>query len=164
MEVLILDNENFEAAIDKEKGLILGRLKKDTDLLNGILEVCDFYGIKAGTFHCIGSVLSLGYYQFNEKEDKTLEYSEPFIKNEPGEIVSGNGFIGLDENYELDVHYHGIYLDSKGNISGGHFIRGKNTVAVTLEFAIKFSDNIVLTRKPDSIFNIPIFHFNSKEN
>lgn len=164
MGVLILDDRNFESAIDKEKGLVLGRLKKNTDILNGILEVCEFYNLKAGTFHCIGSVLSLGYYQFNEKEDKTLEYSEPIIKDEPGEIVSGNGFIGLNENNKLDVHYHGIYLDSKGTISGGHFIRGKNKVAVTLEFAIQFSDNIDLTRKPDSIFNIPIFHFNNKEN
>lgn len=154
----------FESAIDRDKGIVMGRLIKDTDLLNGILDVCDYYNIKAGTFHCIGSVMSLGYYQFNQRKDKTLEYSEPIIKDEPGEIISGNGFIGLDEKNELDVHYHGVYLDSKGNISGGHFIRGENQVAVTLEFLIHFTDNIELTRKPDSIFNIPIFHFYNKEN
>lgn len=154
--------DGFEAAIDRDKGLIMGRLKKDQDLLNGILKVCSFYNIQTGSFYCIGSVAKLGYYQFEQRPDNTLYYSEPILKDEPGELLGGNGFIGLNENGEIDVHYHGMYVDKNGVVSGGHFIRGENPTAVTVEFSIHYSTHIQLQRKPDSTYNIPIFHFSER--
>jgi len=163
MEVSILDEEvGFECAIDREKGIIMGRLKKDQDFLEGIIAVCQFYNIQSATFNGIGSLAKLGYYQFEQRSDGTLYYSEPICKDEPGELLSGNGFIGLDEHNQLDVHYHGMYVDKNGNISGGHFIRGKNPTAVTIEFTIHYTNEIHLQRKPDSTYNIPIFHFSER--
>lgn len=158
------DQEMFEAAIDLEKGMVLGRLKYGADFLEGILAVCEHYKLKAGTFYCIGSLNSLGYYQFEQRPDGTLYYSEPIIRNEPGELIAGNGFIGLNAENKLDVHFHGTYIDKNGNISGGHFIPGKNKVAVTLEFVIHFSRQIRLNRKPDEVYHIPVFHFSLKED
>lgn len=158
------DNAIFECAIDEETCIVMGRLKNGADLLDGILNVCEHYDIKSGTFYCIGSLNSLGYYQFDQRPDGTLYYSEPIIRDEPGELIAGNGFIGLDDKNNLDIHYHGAFIDANGNISGGHFIRGKNEVAVTLEFTIHYSNNIELQRKPDSNYGIPIFHFNQGED
>lgn len=163
MEAFILGKQiGFESVIDRDKGLIMGRLEKDQDLLNGILKVCSFYNVQAGSFSCIGSVAKLGYYQFQRRMDNTLSYSEPILKDGPGELLAGNGFIGLDENKERDVHYHGVYVDENGIVSGGHFIRGENPVAVTVEFSIHYSTHIQLQRKPDSTYNIPIFHFSER--
>lgn len=166
MEVFILAKENsrFESALDKESKHVLGRLKKDVDLLEGIIEVCEANEITAGTFQCIGSLSGIGYYKFEEKDDGTLHYSKPIILDRPAELLSGTGFIGLDEDDKLDIHYHGIYLDSNGTISGGHFLKGKNPTAVTIEFAIYPANNIYLKRKRDSIFNLPIFHFSERSS
>lgn len=164
MEVYTLaNNEIFESAIDRDKGIVIGRLKKGADLLEGILAVCEHYGIKTASFYCIGSLFTLGYYQFDQNPDGTLYYSDPIIRDEPGELIAGNGFIGLDADNNLDVHYHGTYLDKTGKVSGGHFIPGKNEVAVTIEFTIHYTEQIDLQRKPDEYYQIPIFHFNQRE-
>lgn len=163
MEAFTLDKQvGFEAVIDRDKGIIMGRLEKDQDFLNGILKVCQYYKVKTGTFSCIGSLLKLGYYQFEQGADESLYYSEPIVRDEPAELLSGTGFIGLDEDGELDVHYHGMYVDKDGKISGGHFIRGKNPTAVTIEFSIHYSDHIHLQRKLESTYKIPIFHFSER--
>jgi len=159
---LAKENSRFECAYDKENKQLMGRLKKDVDLLDGIIDVCEANGITAGTFQCIGSLSRIGYYQFEEKEDGTLHYSKPILLDEPAELLSGTGFIGFDQENNLDIHYHGIYLDSNGKLSGGHFLRGENPVAVTIEFAIYPANNIRLKRKPDSVFHLPIFHFSKK--
>src|SRR5699024_12415709 len=113
----------------------MGRLKKDVDLLDGIIDVCEANGITAGTFQCIGSLSRIGHYQFEEKEDGTLHYSKPILLDEPAELLSGTGFLGFDQENNLDNHYHGIYLYSNGKLSGVNILRERNTAAVTIEFA-----------------------------
>lgn len=165
MGAFILDKQiGFEAVIDREKSMIMGRLKKNEDFLEGILKVCNYYHVQTGTFSCIGSLLKVGYYQFERRPDESLYYSEPVVKNDPAELLSGTGFIGLDEAGELEVHYHGMYVDKDGVISGGHFIRGKNPTAVTLEFMIHYSNNIHVQRKLETNYNIPIFHFSERRS
>src|SRR5699024_11502451 len=109
---------------DISVGSVIIMLKKGTYLLNGIIEVCRTYHINSGSFQCIGSLAGVGYKQFEQKDDGTLLYAEPTIIEEPADLLAGTGFIGLDEKDELEVHYHGMFLDKRGNISGGHFIRG----------------------------------------
>lgn len=163
MGAFILDEQvGFESVNDSDKGIIMGRLKMNQDFLEGILSVSNYYDIQTGTFTCIGSLLKVGYYQFEQRPDNSLFYSDPIIKEEPAELLSGTGFIGLDEAGELDVHYHGMYVDKAGVISGGHFIRGKNPTAVTIEFSIQYSNKIHLQRKPESYYKIPIFHFTER--
>lgn len=159
MEGSILDNVTYEYAIDEVKGMIMGRLKKGQDLLNSIIDICQQHNVRAGSFNCIGSLLQLGYYQFHHGEDGSLSYSSPIIREEPAELLAGTGFIGFSENNTLDVHYHGTFIDAKGSISGGHFIRGKNPTAVTIEFVIHFSEAFTLQRKPDALYGFPTFHF-----
>jgi len=68
VSILGNDVERFEAVKDGATKSVIGRLKKDTDLLNGIIEVCRVYHINAGSFQCIGSLAAVGYKQFEQKE------------------------------------------------------------------------------------------------
>lgn len=160
VSILGNDFELFEAVEDSTTRSVIGRLKKGTDLLNGIIEVCRTYHINSGSFQCIGSLAGVGYKQFEQKDDGTLLYAEPTIIEEPAELLAGTGFIGLDEKDELEVHYHGMFLDKRGNISGGHFIRGENPIAITMEFIIHPTHDAMMKKQPDPDFNIPIFRFN----
>lgn len=163
MVVLILANginkyeiQSVEGKLDK---YILGRLTKGVDLLDGLLEVCKRHKVKAATVSCIGSLQQVGYVQPQLNENKQLEFTEPKIIKKPAELLSGNGFIGFGENGDLDIHFHGVYVDVDGQISGGHFLRGENPTAVTVEFAIQSTNYIYLKRERDKILNMPVFNF-----
>lgn len=164
MVVFTLANEStlFEAVRDETTKQIIGRLKKGTDLFEGIIAVCRTYGVEAGSFQCIGSLAGVGYMQFEQKEDGTLLYAAPTILHEPAELLAGTGFIGLDESSALEIHYHGMFLDKRGNISGGHFIQGENPIAITMEFIIHPIDDAKMKKHPDPDFNIPIFNFTKR--
>lgn len=164
MVVCTLANSStqFEAVRDQETKQIIGRLKKGTDLFAGIIEVCQTYGVEAGSFQCIGSLAGVGFKQFEQKSDGTLLYAKPTIISEPAELLAGTGFIGLDEDSALEIHYHGMFLDKRGNISGGHFILGENPIAITMEFIIHPIDDAVMKKHPDRDFNIPIFNFTKR--
>lgn len=157
--ILVKNNESYEAIEDNATKRIIGRLKKGTDLFNGIIEVCKEYNVQAGSFQCIGSLAGVGFMQFEQKEDGTLLYAEPTILNEPAELLAGTGFIGLDEHNELELHYHGMFLDQRGNLSGGHFIQEKNPIAITMEFIIYPIYDAIMKKQPDPDFAIPIFRF-----
>ncbi|MDQ0158126.1 PPC domain-containing DNA-binding protein [Alkalibacillus salilacus] len=137
---------------------IYGRLEKGDDLLEGILEVCDSHGISAGSFSCIGSLEKVGILQIGEK-DGDIGYTEPIYINKPVEILSGTGFIGRDLEGEMDIHFHGLFVDINGQISGGHFIRGKNPTLVTMEFIVHTAKDVNLQRKTDESWNLPVFQF-----
>lgn len=160
MVVLILvEKYKIQSVIGTRDKIIVGRLTKDVDLLDGLLEVCKQHGVKAATFQCIGSLMQVGYLQPHINEKNELGFSNPIIIKKPVELLNGNGFIGLDENGNLDIHFHGMYVDVDGNISGGHFLRGENPTAVTVEFAIQSTDDIRFKRMNDAIWNIPVFNF-----
>lgn len=163
MVVLILassiNNYEIQSVEGKQDKYIMGRLTKGVDLLDGLLEVCKRHGVTAATFSCIGSLQQVGYVQPQLNENKQLEFTEPKIIKKPAELLSGNGFIGFGENGDLDIHFHGVYVDVDGQISGGHFLRGGNPTAVTVEFFIRSTNDISLKREKDAILKIPVFNF-----
>lgn len=162
MCILANDEKLFEAVQDETTRQIIGRLTKDTDLLDGIIAVCHAFDVSAGSFQCIGSLAGVGFMQFEQKADGTLLYAQPTILHEPAELLAGTGFIGLDEAAELEIHYHGMFLDKRGTLSGGHFIRSENPIAITMEFIIHPIGDAIMKKQPDPDFNIPIFRFSKK--
>lgn len=137
----------------------MGRLTKGVDLFEGIKQVCEEHDIKTASFQCLGSLSKVGFVQIESKEDGGLQYSPPIYVNRPAELLSGTGFIGLDAEGELDVHYHGVYVDDTGKISGGHFLEGENPTAVTVEYIIQPINNVRLERGIDADWQLPVFQF-----
>ncbi|CAM5204540.1 PPC domain-containing protein OS=Ureibacillus acetophenoni OX=614649 GN=SAMN05877842_102193 PE=4 SV=1 [Ureibacillus acetophenoni] len=159
-----MDNQRLQAFYDKTTERIVGRLKKDTDLFTGIKEVCKYFGVSAGQFQCLGSLKCATFLQVAKGDKEGLiKYSPKVQTTSEVEIISGVGFIGVNEQGELDVHFHGTVVDCDKKLDGGHFIEGENITAITVEFIILPLKDVVLTRKNDEIFNVPVFTFNQKE-
>lgn len=156
-------NHQIQAVHDEKSNRIIGRLKKDVDLFEGILAVCEQYGIEAAQFQCIGSLAYATIVQPQQNPDKSLQYSERIVTDTPVELLSGTGFVGRDEEGKSDIHFHGLYIDCDKQLNGGHFLRGENPVAITVEFIIFPLAAADVQRKPDEYSGIPLFHFAEKE-
>ncbi|MBO0603189.1 DNA-binding protein [Sporosarcina sp. E16_3] len=155
--------ERIQAVLDSETGRIVGRLTKDVDLLEGIKEVCRNNNLEAAQFQCMGSLLHATYVQLEETDQGVLSYS-PKVKSDTAvELLSGTGFVGIDQEGELDVHFHGLFVDCNQKITGGHFIHGENPVAVTVEFILFPLPKVKMQRGNDEIYGLPVFQFSKKE-
>ena len=162
MEVIALAN-GIQAVLDKNSNRIAGRLAKGVDLFGGMKEVCNRYGIKAAQFQCMGSLEYATYVQLEKTAEGKLQYSSKIKSDSEVELLTGTGFVGLNANDELDVHFHGMFVDCNQQISGGHFLEGENPVAITIEFILFPLEGIELKRGPDEITKLPIFQFKEKE-
>ncbi len=164
MGELVLDNPRLQAVYDKSTERIVGRLKKDTDLFTGLKEVCTHYGVRAAQFQCLGSLKYATFLQVAKGDQEGLiKYSPKVQTKSEVEIISGVGFIGVNEQGELDLHFHGTVVDCEKRLDGGHFIEGENFTAITVEFIILPLKSVKLVRKNDEIFNVPVFSFTEIE-
>jgi uncharacterized protein len=162
MGVIALD-KRIQAVHDRKSDRIAGRFMKGIDLFEGIKGVCKEFGVEAAQFQCLGSLEYATYVQLNQNEDGSLQYSSETVTETPVEILSGTGFVGLDMEGQPEVHFHGMFVDCHKNLNGGHFLNGKNPVAVTIEFVIFPLNDIRLQRGLDEIYGIPVFQFREKE-
>ncbi|MEF7564076.1 MULTISPECIES: PPC domain-containing DNA-binding protein [Bacillus] len=147
-----------QSVFDKKRGVIMGFLGPGEDLIEGLKKVCSKHSVASGTISCIGSLSTVSIVQLDYEENR-MAYSKPIFWDAPVELLSGNGLIGKDESGELDIHFHGVFVDHKKNISGGHFLEGKNNVAITLEFTILVSEGIQPVREIFQPLGFPLFNF-----
>jgi predicted DNA-binding protein with PD1-like motif len=162
MGAIALD-KRIQAVHDKSFNRIAGRLMKGIDLFEGIIGACKEFGVEAAHFQCIGSLQHATYVQLDQNAAGSLQYSSEIVTNTPVELLSGTGFVGFDMEGKQEVHFHGMFVDCNKNITGGHFIDGKNPVAVTIEFIIFPLNDIRMQRGLDEIYSIPVFQFREKE-
>ncbi|MDZ5471354.1 PPC domain-containing DNA-binding protein [Bacillus sp. 31A1R] len=151
-----------QSVFDKEKGILMGYLGPGEDLIKGLKKELKKNNITAGTVSCIGSLAKLSIVQL-DYEDNKMAYSKPIIWDAPVELLSGNGIVGVDSQGELDIHFHGVFVDHKKNISGGHFLEGDNIVAITLEFTVIATDAIQPRRELYKPLGFPLFNFYESE-
>lgn len=165
MAVSRLDNQCWQAVYDQQTDRILGRLKRGTDLMQGIKEICKQFEVSAGQFQCMGSLNYATYMQVQRADSEgNMEYS-PIQKTNSGvELVTATGFIGIDnETNELDLHVHGAFVDCDAQFSAGHFIEGGNITAVTIEYVIHVVKDVEVKRILDEDLKMPFFQFIKKE-
>lgn len=155
--------DRIQAVLDKKSNRVVGRLMKDVDLFDGIKEVCRRFDIQAAQFQCIGSLTHATYVQLEKTSDGGLQYSPKIVSDTEVELLNGTGFVGYDLNGEIDVHFHGMFVDCNKQICGGHFLDGENPVAITIEFILLPIEDVELKRGPDQLTNIPVFQFAEKE-
>lgn len=156
-----MDNERWQAIYDPKTERILGRLKRGTDLMDGLKEICAHYQVNSAQFQCMGSLNFATYMQVvRSNEGIGMKYSSIKQTNSGVELLTATGFIGLDAKTNLhDVHLHGIFIDCDGSLNGGHFIEGENITAITIEFIIHVVNGVDVRRKEDEFFKIPLFQF-----
>jgi uncharacterized protein len=158
-----LDNQaggrrGSQSVYDKKRGIIMGCLGQGEDLLSGLKKACEKYQVTAGTISCIGSLTRVCIVQ-PEYENNQMSYSKPIVWDALVELLSGHGVLGKNEQGELDIHFHGVFVDHRKTISGGHFLEGNNLVAVTVEFTIFVTEGIQPIRELYKPLGLPIFNF-----
>lgn len=143
------------------KRIIVGRIPKDIDLITGIKEVCNSYGIKYGYIVSIIGSLKTGRFIYaipSEGSKLGFKYSEPVDLEGPLELLASQGTIGLDdETGGLSVHLHMLVSDKYMRVFGGHFIDGGNDIAATAEIVIHEIDNVELHRSFDEQTGFNLF-------
>lgn len=165
MEETPLVNDRWQAVYDKKTDRILGRLKRGTDIMEGIKEICAHFDVTAGQFQCMGSLNYVTYMQAERADDKgNMKYS-PIMKTNSGvELVTATGFIGInEETNELDIHLHGAFVDCDHQFSAGHFIEGGNPTAVTVEYLIHVVHDVDVKRRLDEELKLSFFQFKEME-
>lgn len=158
---VMMVNRRSQSVYDKKRGTIIGCLAPGEDLIKGIKKVCQEHQVTAGTMNCIGSLSHVSIIQLNYEDDQMF-YSHPIHWNTPVELLSGHGVIGHDEKGELDIHFHGVFIDHRKTINGGHFLEGTNTVAITIEYTIYVVDEAQPIREFDESTGFRLFNFHNK--
>jgi predicted DNA-binding protein with PD1-like motif len=143
------------------KRIIVGRIPKDVDLITGVKEVCNAYGIKYGYIVSMIGSLKTGRFIYaipSEGAKLGFKYSEPVNLEGPLEILGSQGTIGLDDaTGELSVHLHMQVSDKYMRVFGGHIIEGGNDIAATAEILIHEIDHVELHRVFDEETGFNIF-------
>ena len=146
------ENVRYTAAVGKPGRLLIVRLRPGSDLINGILQVCEDYGIKNGYIgSCIGSLYESRF--IYGMPDDSLKSRAGFSPEQETkhltEFVAAQGSICHDENGEVQIHFHGLFCD-KGFLRGGHFDKPGNIIGTTMEIAIQEVIGVDMTRPFDS--------------
>jgi uncharacterized protein len=160
---VMMINRRSQSVYDKKRGIIIGSLAPGDDLINGIKKVCEAHKVTSGTMNCIGSLSNVSIIQLNYEEGHMF-YSNPIHWDTPVELLSGHGVIGHDENGELDIHFHGVFVDTRKALNGGHFLEGTNTVAITIEYTIYVIDEAQPVREFDESTGFKLFNFYNKSD
>ncbi len=71
----------------------------------------------------------------------------------------GRGTIGLDVEGNLLVHMHGALADGRGNLHGGHLLKGRCPVLITCEAMITFFEAVRAIQKYDPETDMNLFTF-----
>jgi predicted DNA-binding protein with PD1-like motif len=109
--------------------VLLGRLEKGQDILQGLTEFCVSEGVTTGSIQALGAVQrgAVGFYDQESAAYREIHFDEEM------EIASLSGNISLKEG-EIFLHCHIILADRDGRCFGGHLMEGN--VAFVCEFAI----------------------------
>ena len=146
------ENVRYEAAAGRPGRLLIVRLRSGSDLINGIIQVCDDYGIKNGYIaSCIGSLYNskFTYGRQDESLKSRAGFSPEQETNHLTEFVAGQGSICHNEQGEVQIHFHALFNDN-GFLRGGHFDKPGNIIGTTMEIAIQEVEGVSMTRPFDS--------------
>ena len=137
------------------------RLHPGKDLIEGITEVCMTHGLKSGVItSCIGSLRRASFFTAVPLPNKMgAGYGDPIEMEGPLELVSAQGTIGLDVEANLLIHMHGALGDSRGNVYGGHLIKGKCPILITCEVMIAFLEGVRAVQRQDPETDMKLLGF-----
>ncbi|MFO7708842.1 MAG: DNA-binding protein [Desulfobacterales bacterium] len=141
--------------------VIAMRLHPGEDLIEAITGACVAQGMACGAIlSCIGSLQRASFFTAVPLANKMgAGYGDPVALEGPLELVSAQGTIGLDPESGLVVHMHGTLGDGRGNLFGGHLIKGRCPILITGEVMIAFLDGVRCVRAHDAETDMNLFSF-----
>lgn len=149
----------FHSAAGRPGRLISGRLLPGCDLLRGILDMARSHEVRAAWVNAFGSLaraaFSPGLRLSAENPDRVER--RPSVNLEgPIEMWSGTGRLGIPDNGEPFIHFHGLVVSPEGQLYGGHFFPGDNTVYATFEVHIQEILGVAFRLEHDETVELPL--------
>ncbi|WP_243174932.1 MULTISPECIES: PPC domain-containing DNA-binding protein [Desulfofundulus] len=104
--------------------MIMGRLKKGSDLLASLTQLCVNENIQLGVVRAIGAVTRarVGFYHQDRRTYTYLEFDNPH------EIIGLEGNISLRDGQPF-IHAHIALMAADGRMVGGHLAEGTEVFA-----------------------------------
>lgn len=149
----------MKSAKGKVKNVYAVRLEAGEDVIAGIKEVCNKYGIKHGVIVSgLGSLKKASFFDPTPIPGKPGGYGYgDAIEMEGGiELISLSGVICEDDNKNVSLHVHGAFADGDGNAYAGHMNEG-NYVLITVELIIEEFEDIFMARTLDKELGMMLF-------
>jgi uncharacterized protein len=136
---------------------VWARFEPGTDPLQGIAELVEELGIDSGSIvQCMGSLDRAAYMYAEPTADESWRFVEPVTLEGPMELVSAQGTWGREAGTgKVFVHLHGLIVDGRGQVKGGHFVPGSR-VMVTCEVGLLAGPGVVVRRKYDPAVNLAL--------
>lgn len=144
-------NEVRIVAVPSEKGRrIMGRFLPGTDLVSGVIAMCEQTNVICGTVSIIGSLQRAEFLYATPDESGKLGFRMEKVSIEgPLELAACQGIIGQAESGELNIHLHGVVMDWKFKVLGGHFTPNSTFVLGTGEVVIDECSDVQALRQMD---------------
>ncbi len=141
---------------------VVARIWPGTDLITGILAICEERSVVAGCITAIHGSLSKARFVWALPDPSTkmnARYGDPFELEGPLEFLCGSGMIGQQKDSgETAVHLHGIFSDKFQKLYGAHFVQGGNPVMSTMEIFIQGIEDARILRAFDEETEFPLFN------
>lgn len=145
-----MSKTRFQDACGNMGKFVAARLLPGSDLIEGIEEICKKNSIQHAYVSCFGSLAKAGYMYLvpNEKVKMGAGYGDVKECEGPVEFLSGTGVV-CQNNGKYDIHFHAVLCNDKGEVFGGHIVKGKNPTLTTVDIVIFEADGIKMLRKYD---------------
>jgi predicted DNA-binding protein with PD1-like motif len=143
--------QRFWSVEGKSNRMIVARILPGSDLILGLIEVCQRYNVKAGGIASMIGSLKTAQYQAIQADPNSktgASFTERLTAEGPIELLSGQGLICQRED-GMFIHLHATMVDKNQKVFGGHIERGYCTVLNTLEVIIVEGEDILLSREYD---------------
>lgn len=143
----------YKAAAGQVGRVIAARLFPGTDLIEGIEKICKDHGIKYAAVVCsIGSLQKATFMYLVPKPEAKMKagYTAPYELPGPIEFLGGQGIVCEGENGEMITHFHCTISDQLDHVYGGHVVKGKNPILMTMDLVIIEIKGAKLLRKYDA--------------
>ncbi len=134
-----MDEVRTESYAGSAGRVILARIRRKTDLLTGIIDICRKNNVKtAAVTIAIGSLINaeISWTRPSQTSKRGSERTPPLFLAGPLEFISGQGLFCLDGDRPV-VHFHGTVCDKDGKAWAGHFFQGGNPVHSTMDLVIR---------------------------
>ena len=146
------ENVRYSSAEGRAGRLLIVRLRPGSDFILGLKQGCQEHNIINGYIGtCMGSLMKARF--IYGVPDETLKSGAGFGPEQHighlCEFMAAQGTICHDDQGEVLVHVHGLFVDF-GTVRAGHFDQPGNIVGTTMEIAIQEVLGIDMTRPFDS--------------
>jgi len=152
-----MDIPAIESAQGTVSRVVTLRMKPGTDLLLGLQETCEKYGIRNGVIlSCIGSLDGVYFCNPIEQPEKKAGYGygDPLHLSGPIEMTCAAGVVCHDEAGSTNLHVHITLTDREGHAYGGHLLEGAK-VLLNVDAVIGEISGMEMLRALDPELEVP---------